>query len=88
MIGCTELLKDKVDEVKAIQSLLNSIQILERNLSKICNLPEKTFPNAAEMTVSKIVTEHLKEGFLDTSEIKEMKSILRSLYFKLEDTVL
>lgn len=89
MIGTTHLYKNEPEELTAIKHIISSIQILENNLSKLCSLPEKIFPSEpSQITKNHIEVEHLKENFLDTLESKDLKSILKSVYNKLEDTIL
>lgn len=46
MIGTTHLYKNEPNEHEALTHIINAIQILENNLSSVCSLPIKAFPDA------------------------------------------
>lgn len=60
---------------------------MENNLSKKLGLPYKTLPEYKIMKLEDIHSAHLDVSFIDDDDSKEIKSILKELYNKIEDQI-
>ena len=78
----------KEEEHLAIENFLSAIRILELCLAEELSIPNQELPSIHQLRSDQLFREHLREGFLDTRESKELKNILNCMYDKLEDTLL